>query len=76
LTTTQKLSTPVAQSNRLIYQGTTQEDGSNKFVPLIVLSALCLLFFLVARLKGNRARSVTRITDALLLYITGLLGLV
>ena len=44
------------------------------YEPLLIIFAVCLLFFTLSLAKSSTAKRLTRIIDSLLLYLTGLLG--
>lgn len=67
--------TDFAQPASLLLQGKIPEKNSGKYIPLIVLSIVCLLIFFISGIKTPLAKSITSFIDSLLLYSTGLLGL-
>jgi len=69
-----KNDSPLAEENKLLLQGNVSNDDSVKFVPLIILSISCLFIFFVSRLKAVWAKKFTAFVDTLLLYVTGLIG--
>lgn len=65
----------IAAKSKLLLQGESAQNASGKYIPLIVLSILCIAVFIIARLKTVWAKNVMRFVDALLLYVTGLIGM-
>lgn len=47
----------------------------NKWIPLLVFSLFGFLLLLLSQFKSRTARFITRLVDSLLLYITGLAGI-
>ncbi len=65
----------IVLSNKPIVVAERKDDLSRVYVPLIWTGGICILIFLLSLSKNNAAKKITRIIDGLLLYITGLLGL-
>lgn len=70
-----KNNSPLAAKATVLLQGKNTNDTSGKFVPLIVLSIVSLLIFIISRLQSPQAIKIMAFVDLLLLYITGLLGI-
>lgn len=66
---------PLVKDFRTILKGDEQQTPSWKYLPLVILSAICLLIFFISVLKTKWSNAVIKFIDALLLYITGLLGI-
>ncbi|MBS1746819.1 MAG: DUF4105 domain-containing protein [Bacteroidetes bacterium] len=64
----------VIKQNRLL-QGEAVQHALGPYLPLIIIGVNCLIIFILSRLKTILARKIISIIDALLLYVTGLLGL-
>jgi len=75
LNNTKYKSAPLVKGFKPILQGADLQKPSWKYLPLAIMSAICLLIFFISTLKANWSKSVIRFVDALLLYITGLLGI-
>ncbi|WP_153797538.1 Lnb N-terminal periplasmic domain-containing protein [Foetidibacter luteolus] len=65
----------VIEPSNIIYQASPPDIQSWKYAPLMIFSIICTLFFGLSLLKNRWAVSITRLFDSLLLYITGLLGI-
>ena len=74
LNNTEYLSKPFVKDYKLILQGNNHQNKTWKFLPLTILSIICFLIFIISTFKSKSAKSITRFIDALLLYITGLIG--
>jgi hypothetical protein len=70
----QKTNKPVAMNTKLVLQGEPQKAPSWKFIPLLILTILSLSIFFISTIKQKWAIATIKIFDALLLYITGLVG--
>lgn len=68
-------SVPLVKSFKSILQGNEQQKSSWKYFPLLITFITCLLLFFISTLKTKWSRSIIKFVDALLLYITGLLGI-
>ena len=68
-------SEPLVKSFKSILKGNEQQKSSWKYFPLLITSITSLLLFFISTLKTKWSRSVIKFIDALLLYITGLLGI-
>ena len=75
LNNTKYKSAPLVKEFKPILQGADLQKPSWKYLPLAIMSAICLLIFFISTLKASWSKSVIRFVDALLLYITGLLGI-
>lgn len=71
-TTQQK---PIVTKSRQLLPQKTGNGTASIYNPLIAIGAVCLLLFAISFLKAKWAVICTRLTDSLLLYITGLLGI-
>ena len=58
-----------------ILKGDELQKPSWKYFPLLITAVVCLLLFFISTLKTKWGRVVIKFVDALLLYITGLLGI-
>jgi hypothetical protein len=75
LGTAKKSNEPVVGSAKTVLSGDPQQGASWKFMPLLVLSIASLCIFLMSIMKQNGPAATLRVLDALLLYITGLIGI-
>ncbi|MEO8711747.1 MAG: DUF4105 domain-containing protein [Parafilimonas sp.] len=66
---------PLVKSFTTILKGGEQQTPSWKYFPLAITSAICLFIFFISTLKTKWSKSVIKFVDVLLLYITGLLGI-
>jgi hypothetical protein len=66
---------PIVDTKKLILPNETQREISGVYQPLIVLSIVCLLMFIISILNSSWAKTFTKFADSFLLYITGVLGL-
>ncbi|MGI8950492.1 MAG: DUF4105 domain-containing protein [Chitinophagaceae bacterium] len=64
----------IVLQKRLVLQTNPPNNSTGKYVPLIVLSCICILLFAACNLQYNQRKNVSRIIDSFLLYVTGLLG--
>ena len=69
-----KSNSAFVSNKRTLLPALPMEENKGIYEPLIIMFAICLLFFLVSLSKSSTAIRITRITDSLLLYLTGLLG--
>lgn len=67
--------TPFVIKQNQLLQGEAAQHPSGKYLPLIVIGLICLVIFFLSKSKATLARKTMSFIDALLLYITGLLGL-
>jgi len=65
---------PLVKNFKTILKGDEQQKPSWKYLPLVIITVICLLIFFISTLKRKWSTSVIKFIDALLLYITGLLG--
>ena len=75
LTNAKKSNEPIVGDANLVLQGEPQQHPSWKWLPLLVLTIASVSIFLISVMKQNRGAATLRIFDALLLYITGLIGI-
>lgn len=64
-----------ANNPTLLLQGDPTQDPSNQYEPLIVLLIISLGIFIITKLKSPTAKKITAFIDGLLIYVTGLLGI-
>ncbi|MBV9963790.1 MAG: DUF4105 domain-containing protein [Parafilimonas sp.] len=74
LSEAKKQNADFAQKTTVLLQGSVPENNSEKYIPLIVLSIICLLVFFISRIQSSWAKTTIAFVDSLLLYTTGLLG--
>ena len=74
LANAKKSGLPLAASSILLLQGETAQNTPGKFVPLIMLSIICIAVFIISKQKAAWARKTISFIDSLLLYVTGLIG--
>jgi hypothetical protein len=74
LDNTEISSHPFVKSNTVILQGAAKAKPAWKYLPLVVTAAVCFLLFFISTLKTKWAKTIIKFFDALLLYITGLIG--
>ena len=67
-------SQPFVKEFKIIYTGNKQQITSWKYMPLAVTALSCLFLFFISALKNKWAKAVIKFVDILLLYITGLIG--
>lgn len=60
---------------KTIYKGNNQQITSWKYMPLMVTAISCLFLFFISTLKTKWAKAIIRFIDILLLYVTGLIGI-
>src|SRR5690606_21921097 len=65
----------IARDQTVLFKVENGDKSSGKYIPLIVLTIISAALFLVSRLNAGWAKKVTSFSDALLLYVTGLIGL-
>jgi hypothetical protein len=75
LNNTKYNSKPLVKNFSTILKADEQQTQSWRYFPLVITSAICLLIFFISTLKTNWSKSVIKFVDVLLLYITGLLGI-
>lgn len=75
LSETKKQGAPFAGATNLLLQGSIPQNNSGKYVPLIALSIICVIVFIISRSKSSWAKKFMSFFDALILYITGLFGI-
>ena len=67
-------SAPLVKGFRIILKGDESAKPTWKYMPLLVTSIICLLLFFLSTLKTKWSILIIKFVDALLLYITGLIG--
>lgn len=75
LNNTKYQSVPLVSNFKSILKGNEQQKPAWKYLPLLISSAVCLFIFFLSTLKTNLSRSIIKFVDALLLYITGIIGI-
>jgi hypothetical protein len=70
-----KQSEPLAKPSTVILQRGNMQHTPGRYLPLIVLSIIALIVFVISRSQAPWAKTVTSFVDSLLLYSTGLIGL-
>jgi hypothetical protein len=60
---------------KLILPQQNNDRVSGVYKPLIVITIICTSIFLISILKTPWAKSIVKISDSLLLYLTGVIGL-
>lgn len=75
LNNTKYNSAPLVKNFNPILTGNDQQQPSWKYLPLLITSLVCLMLFFISTLKQKWAKSITKFADALLLYVTGLIGI-
>jgi hypothetical protein len=70
-----KKNLPLADNATFLLQSKTTQNTSGKYTALIVLTIISIAVFIISKLQAAWAKAVTNFIDALLLYITGLLGI-
>jgi hypothetical protein len=68
-------SKPFVKEFKTIYSGNEQQATSWKYIPLLITALICLFLFFISTLKNKWAKFIIKFTDALLLYVTGLIGI-
>lgn len=64
-----------ANNSNVLLQGDIPQNDSENHLPLIILSAICIAIFIISKSDAAWAKIIIRIIDSLLLYITGLIGI-
>ncbi|HEX5151357.1 MAG TPA: DUF4105 domain-containing protein [Parafilimonas sp.] len=70
-----KQDTAFVKNTRILSQEEAQQTNSGKFLPLIILTIISMVVFIISRSKAAWAKVLTSFVDALLLYVTGLIGI-
>ena len=65
----------IVLSEREVYEANPSDTATARYVPLFIISMICFLFFIFYFMSTNWAVKFTKFLDSLLLYITGLAGL-
>lgn len=68
-------SAPLVEHNKVILTATPSEENTGVYTPLAYFGIVCLILFWMGTLKNKTAIKITGFLDALLLYITGLMGI-
>jgi len=71
---TKKQNFAFAAPAKVILQGSVPQNNLGKYIPLIVLTIISVIVFFISRSRSAGAKKFMSFIDALLLYITGLLG--
>jgi len=71
----QKQNSALANKRTTLLQGELPQNDSGKFMPLIILSIISGALFFISRSSSAWAKKITAFADALLIYITGLIGI-
>lgn len=66
---------PVCEKSKTIFTATPSADPSGKYTPLIFISCICLMIYLLSLSKSSAAKRIMGYIDVLLLCISGLLGI-
>ena len=66
---------PIIQSSNLLLNAQPYEEMKGIYEPLIMFTSICLLFFLISLSKNAVAVKITHLIDTMLLYTTGLIGM-
>ena len=72
----EKSDTRLVGGTKLLLAGSEPAPSSGKFLPLIFLTVVCLAIFIISTLKQRWAVATIKTIDALLLYVTGLIGII
>lgn len=67
--------TSVVSARKQLFTSTPVSHKQNKWVPLLVFSLFAFGVLLLSRWKSKTGKALTRIADSVLLYLTGLTGL-
>ncbi len=70
-----KQNSPLANNATVLLQSDIPQNASVKFIPLIILTIISVIIFFISKLKFAWAKTVISFVDSLLLYITGLIGI-
>lgn len=65
---------PFVEQFKTIYKGNDEQVTAWKYMPLTVTAISCLLLFFISTLKTKWAKAIIKFVDILLLYVTGLIG--
>lgn len=65
----------ILKSTRNLFEGHPEDTAQGKYVPLILFSLVSLGILLLSLSQRKAARIIVRVMDSLLLYLTGLAGL-
>ena len=66
---------PVVRQKQTLLNAATPIEYTGKYVPLIIFTIICGLIASLYFLPYQRAKTICRLIDSFLLYLTGLLGL-
>lgn len=75
LSDTQDSSYRLVTETKTIFKGNDPPTATWKFFPLTIVAIVCALLFFISSLNSAWAKSVMRFFDMVLLYVTGLIGL-
>lgn len=67
---------PLVKKTVTLLPSQKKSQYENMYNPLLITGIVCVLLFLISLSKADFAKKFTAISDALLLYITGILGLI
>ena len=67
-------SAPLVKNFKTILEGDDQLKPSWKYTPVVFTSIICLILFYISLLKSKWSALAVKFIDALLLYVTGLMG--
>lgn len=65
----------IVSSKKEILTAEPREEMKGIYEPLITIAAICFLLFVISLMNVPAAKMFTRISDTLLVFITGLIGL-
>lgn len=66
---------PVVGTKKLILPAQQRDEYSGVYTPLITIGTICIILFVISILNFAWAKIFTKFADSLLIYITGILGL-
>jgi hypothetical protein len=75
LSASQKGSTSFVKKGSILFKSGAPPHEPGKYIPLIVIGLISLVIFFISKSRSPVARKTMSVIDALLLYVTGLLGL-
>ncbi|QEC66196.1 DUF4105 domain-containing protein [Panacibacter ginsenosidivorans] len=65
----------VVSNKHLLVNAQPYDEMQDLYNPLITIGFICIVLFMLGLLKTTSAKTIVKFTDTLLLYITGLIGL-
>jgi len=71
----QDSSQPFVKDFKIIYRGNDQQISSWEYMPLFITTLCCLFLFFISTLKTSWAKATIKFFDTVLLYVTGLIGI-